>query len=93
MLFLHLFKTEHRHGRQGTWDGAASYLHTVFVSLLEMRVFMERRCSGGVYGVMKTRRGQSSSFMAMEPSVTLEVRTSCRTSTNVSFISAIIIMT
>ena len=57
----------------------SGFLHTVFVSLLETRVFMERRCSGGVYGVMKTRRGQSSSFMAMEPSVTLETRTSCRT--------------
>ena len=31
--------------------------------------------------------------MAMEPSVTLETRTSCRTSTSVAFISAIIVMT
>jgi hypothetical protein len=56
---------------------------------------MERR-SGGVYGEMKTRRGQSSSSMAMEPSVTLmasKTRTSCRTSTSVAFISAIIVMT
>ena len=42
--------------------------------------FRGRAYSGtGVYGVMKTRRGHSSSFMAMEPRVTLEVRTSCRT--------------
>ena len=51
---------------------------TAFVIFSVTRVLM-LRFSGGVYGVMKTRRGQSSSFMAMEPRVTLEVRTSCRT--------------
>ena len=51
---------------------------TAFVIFSVTRVLMVR-FSGGVYGVMKTRRGQSSSFMAMEPRVTLEVRTSCRT--------------
>ena len=51
---------------------------TAPMTLSETRLLMVR-FSAGVYGVMKTRRGHSSSFMAMEPRVTLEVRTSCRT--------------
>ena len=42
---------------------------------------------------MNTRRGQSSSFIASEPSVTFEVRTSCFTCTSVACISCIITIT